>query len=286
VGFQNTDIERCNRSVAGQSVCYLRAGSGPPLLLIHGLLGGAFCWRLNLPAFAQRFTTYALDLPGCGESADPVNRGNGGCGMTAQADYLASFLSELALSQVDVVASSWGGGVAQLFAARYPARLRSLVLVSPVNPWSDLGRERVRFFSRRVGAALLRVAMPFSRPVHLWALERMYGDPARMPAGALEGYSRLFLRKGLAGNIVKTLRAWEDDMEELRRAPEQIHSPTLLVWGARDGAVDPESAQILLRRLRQGELTVIDGAGHLLFEEVPEEFNRLTLDFLESPRSP
>jgi len=267
----------------GGTFAWQQAGSGPPLLLIHGLLGGSFCWRLNLPAFAQRFTTYALDLPGCGESAGPGNRT---CSMTAQADYLASFLSELALPQVDVVASSWGGGVAQLFAARYPARVRSLVLVSPVNPWSDLGRERVRFFSSVIGAALLRAGMPFSGPVHLWGLKRMYGDPAKMPAGTLEGYSRMFLRKGLAGNIVRTLRAWQDDMEELRRAPEQIHSPTLLVWGARDGAVDPASAQVLLRRLRQAELTVIEGAGHLIFEEIPEEFNRLVMDFLHSPRSP
>jgi len=277
------DVERCTTSVAGQSVCYLKAGAGPPLLLIHGLLGGAFCWRRNLPALAQRFTTWALDLPGCGESADP---GNGACSMTAHADYLSSFLSEFGLPQVDVVGSSWGGGVAQLFAARYPARVRSLVLVSPVNPWSDLGRGRVRFFSRAAGAALLRLGMPFSRPLHLWGLKRMYGDPARMPAGTLKGYSRLSLRKGLSRNIVKMLRAWEDDLEELRLAPEQITAPTLLVWGARDGAVDPASAHALLRRLRKGQLAVIEGAGHLPFEEVPEEFNLRVMEFLESPGSP
>ena len=277
------EIERCSTSVAGQSVCYLKAGAGPPLLLIHGLLGGAFCWRLNLSVFAQRFTTYAVDLPGCGESANPLNRA---CGMTAQADYLSFFLSELALPQVDVVASSWGGGIAQLFAAANPTRVRSLVLVAPVNPWSDLGLERVRFFSRKFGAALLLAGMPFSRPLHLWGLKRMYGDPARIPAGTLEGYSRLFLRKGLAGNVVNMLRAWEDDLEALRRAPERIHAPTLLIWGSRDSAVAPASAQPLMRRVPQSELAVIDGAGHLPFEETPEEFNRLVLDFLARPQAP
>jgi pimeloyl-ACP methyl ester carboxylesterase len=199
--------------------------------------------------------------------------------MSAQADYLASFVSELALPQVDLVGSSWGGGVEQLFAARNPTRARSLVLAAPVNPWSELGLDRVRFFSRGLGAVLLRAGMPFSRPLHLWGLKRMYGDPVRMPADTLEGYSRLFLRKGMAGNVVEILRAWQADLEALRAAPEQIHAPTLLIWGSRDGAVDLASAQALMRRLRHGNLAVIDSAGHLPFEETPEEFNRLVLDF-------
>src|SRR5215472_1864136 len=89
--------------IDGRRMRFLQAGSGPPLLLIHGLLGGSFCWRLNLPAFAERFTTYAIDLPGCGESENPHN---GACSMQAHADYLASFLSEMGLQQIDILGSS------------------------------------------------------------------------------------------------------------------------------------------------------------------------------------
>lgn len=269
--------KRCTTS-SGQSICYVQTGSGPPLLLIHGLLGGSFCWRLNLPVFEKRFTTYAVDLPGCGESANPRN---GDCGMRAQAGHLLSVLSELGLKQVDVVGSSWGGGVALLLAASNPELVRSLVLVSPVNPWSEFGRERVRFFSGALGAALLRMGTPFSRPLHLWGLKRMYGDPRRMPAGTLEGYSRLFLRKGLARNIVGMLRSWEGDLEALKSATERVQAPTLLVWGTHDTAVDPGSAEILRAKMRNCKLEMIEGAGHVPFEETPDEFNRVTLDFLE-----
>jgi pimeloyl-ACP methyl ester carboxylesterase len=259
---------------------YLQSGSGPPLLLIHGLLGAGFCWRQNLPVFSRRFTTYAVDLPGFGESeAAPGMDGS----MEEQARALLFWLQEHGLKQVDVVGSSWGGAVALFLAALDPMAVRSLVLAAPVNPWSEFGRERIRFFSGRLGATLLRLGMPFSRPLHLTALERMYGDPARIAAGTLEGYSRIMLRKGRARNIIQTLRSWESDLRALAGMVDRVECPALLVWGDRDGAVDLGSAEVLMRKLPRCRLAVIPRAGHLPFEETPEEFNRVVMEFLESP---
>lgn len=272
------EIKRHSAEIEGRGFHYQQAGSGPPLVLIHGLLGGSFCWRLNLPAFARRFTTYAVDLPGHGESDAPRD---GNYGMEAQAGRLHFWLEKLGSGPVDVVAASWGGAVALFVAALNPKIVRSLVLAAPVNPWSNFGLERVRFFSSRLGAALLRLAMPISRPVHLTELKRMYGDPNRMPAGTLEGYSRFFLRKGLARNIVQTLRCWENDLEALPAAIQRVQSPTLLIWGTRDGAVDMRSADVLRQKLPKSELAIIQGAGHLPFEETPEQFNQLVMGFLE-----
>src|SRR5579884_1943062 len=114
----------------GAEFHYWQAGSGPPVLLIHGLLGGSFCWRLNLPVFAERFTTYAVDLPGHGESQAPQD---GGYSMREQAARLHSWLQKYATGAIDVIAASWGGGVAFFLAAFYPQIVRSLVLVAPVN---------------------------------------------------------------------------------------------------------------------------------------------------------
>lgn len=123
--------------------------------------------------------------------------------------------------------------------------------------------------------------MPFSRPLHLVALERMYGDPSRIPPGTLDGYSRMVLRKGLARNIIQTLRCWEKDLAALPEAIAKVQAPTLLVWGTRDGAVDIRSAEVLRQKLPDSELAIIEGAGHLPFEEMPEQFNRLAMEFLE-----
>jgi pimeloyl-ACP methyl ester carboxylesterase len=123
--------------------------------------------------------------------------------------------------------------------------------------------------------------MPVLHPLHPIALRRMYGDPTRIPAGTLEGYSELLMRRGRVHNILNTLRSWEKDLALLRPAIARVQAPCLLIWGTRDSAVDPKSSEELMRALPGCERAVIEGAGHLPFEETPEEFNRLALDFLE-----
>jgi 4,5:9,10-diseco-3-hydroxy-5,9,17-trioxoandrosta-1(10),2-diene-4-oate hydrolase len=263
--------------VGGQELRFLQSGSGDPVVLIHGLFGGHFCWRRNIRAFAERHQTLAVDLPGFGESVvSPALD----CSMEAQALRLLSWLEQLGLESVSLVASSWGGGVALLLAALTP-RVRSLVLAAPVNPWSTLGRERVRFFSGGIGARLLRLGLPFSKPIYRVGLKRLYGDPSRISAGTVEGYSQMLLRPGRADNLLSTMRSWERDLRALGGAIERVRVPTLLIWGTKDSAVDMRSSDVLLEKLPACERLIIPGAGHLLFEEVPEEFNRPVLSFLQ-----
>jgi pimeloyl-ACP methyl ester carboxylesterase len=76
------------------------------------------------------------------------------------------------------------------------------------------------------------------------------------------------------------MRSWQSDLQALRGAIARVHTPTLLIWGAKDGAVDIRSSEVLLEKLPACERAIIPGAGHLPFEETPEEFNHLVLDFL------
>jgi 4,5:9,10-diseco-3-hydroxy-5,9,17-trioxoandrosta-1(10),2-diene-4-oate hydrolase len=255
------------------------AGSGSPIVLLHGLLGGSFCWRFNLTEFTSVRTAYAIDMAGMGTSVAPRKTD---CGMCAQAERIASFIESRDLHDIDLIGSSWGGGVAMLLAAG-SSRIRSLVLAAPVNPWSDFGRERVRFFGGRFGSVLVHCGLPFARRLHETGVQRMYGDIARIRPGTLEGYSALLRRRGRAGNLINILRSWERDVDALRPAIPRIKAPTLLIWGSRDGAVDPGSAKALEKALPQARTAVLPGVGHLPFEESPEVFNRLVLDFIEHP---
>jgi len=203
--------------------------------------------------------------------------------MVAQAQRVLSLLEQLKLENVDVVGSSWGGAIA-MFVAAQSRRVRSLVLAAPVNPWSDFGAGRIRILKGRLGAALLRMTWPFSRPVHRIAVKRMYGDPRRVPAGTIEGYSAQVMQPGRVHSILNSLRSWEDDVNALSQAIPRITVPSLLIWGTRDGAVDLRSAEHLRRALPASGLKLIEGAGHLPFEETPDEFNRLVLDFIERSR--
>jgi pimeloyl-ACP methyl ester carboxylesterase len=108
----------------------------------------------------------------------------------------------------------------------------------------------------------------------------LYGDPGRIPEGTLEGYSSMFMRRGRVHNVLNVLRSWESDVRALRGIMAQVQAPVLLIWGTKDGAVDPRSASDLEHALPHCETVLLPGMGHLSFEEHPEVFDRLVLDFL------
>ena len=275
----STQLKECWTEVGGQRMRYFCGGSGPPLLLIHGLLGGSFCWRFVLPALTQHYSVHAVDLPGAG----PADDAQADCSMSCQAERLADFIERADWRQARVIGCSFGGAVAMLLAARDSQkahRIRSLVLSAPVNPWSDFGRGRIRFLSSPLGGYFLRMILPISHPVHRIALRRMYGDPGRIPGDTLEGYRASIVRPGRAQNVLTALRKWQTDVESLRSVIPQLRIPTLLVWGTSDRAVDPRSADALRQHMPQSELKLIPGAGHLPFEEAPQQFSDAVLEFL------
>jgi len=270
-------IEKLTAEINGERIHYSRLGTGRPLLLLHGLLGGSFCWRRNMEALSQSHTVFALDMPGHGEN-DALRHVD--CSMSAQVARILSLMERLSFEEVDVVGCSWGGAIAMLLAAQ-SAKVRSLVLAAPVNPWSTLGSGRIRFLNGRTGEVLLRIVWPFSRPLYPTALARMYGDPTRLSAETVAGYVSQIMRPGRVSNNLNTLRSWEKDVHALREAIPQIKARSLLIWGTRDSAVDVRSADPLKQALPQCQLKIIQGAGHLPFEETPDEFNRLVLDFID-----
>src|SRR3954463_4671951 len=128
--------EECSAMVGGHRMRYLRAGSGSPLLLVHGLLGYSFSWRFNVPALSAIRTLYAPDLLGTGFSDRPPDMD---CSGRACAKRLLEFMDQVGIESVDLLGTSHGGGIAVLMAAMAPQRVRKLVLAAPVNPWSKHG---------------------------------------------------------------------------------------------------------------------------------------------------
>jgi pimeloyl-ACP methyl ester carboxylesterase len=254
------------------------AADKAPLLLIHGLLGSSFSWRCNLPVLAQHFQVYAPDALGAGFSARPEHVD---CGLGAAAKRLLQFMDALGIDSADVIGTSHGGAIAALMAERAPERVRRLVLAAPVNPWSRHGSLLIRLLSNRAGAFLFERIAPMLRPLHGYFLRRMYGDPRRIPPGTLQGYNAPLEVPGTLRYLLGVVGRWRKDMKSLQQTYERLGGRrVLLLWGDRDGAVFPESAQELQRRMPGAELVVLPTVGHLPYEEAPEEFNHAVLEFL------
>jgi pimeloyl-ACP methyl ester carboxylesterase len=263
----------------GHWMRYLRSGEGPPLVLIHGLLGYSFSWRFNIPVLAQHATVYALDLLGVGFSDRPAQCDRS---MHAAAQRVLRFMDAAGIGAADIVGTSHGGGVAMMVAADAPQRVRRLVLVAPANPWSKQGHLRARLLGTSVGAGVFRLAAPSLRFANDVGLRRMYGDARRIAPGTLAGYDAAVQLPGTLDYLLGVVKCWRDDMNELEKMlPRIAHIPTLLMWGSKDRAVLPSSAAKLRSRFQNAQLVIFDGAGHLPYEEMPEEFNRAILEFLE-----
>ncbi len=265
-------------AVAGVKVHYQYAGSGYPLLLLHGLVGSARNWQQNIGFLAQDASVYAVDLFNMGESERVPGLD---AGLEATADRIVAFMDALGLDEADIGAHSHGGAVAMMLAARHPRRVRSLILFAPANPFCDLGRQLIHFYQTRFGVWLARQIPHLPRRLKATALSRMYGDPARVVDGALEGYTAGLQVPGTIDHVLQIVRRWSADMSLLRSMLSKLSGkPTLLIWGDRDRAVGLSSGRQLERMLPQSSLVVIHGAGHIAFEEMPEICNQTMREWL------
>ena len=223
----------------GSRMRYLRAGSGPPLILLHGLMGYSFSWRFNIPALAKDFTVFALDLLGTGFSDRPAQLD---CRLCSVAERVLQFVDAAGISSFDLLGTSHGGAVAIMVAAscseRSAPHLRKLVLVAPVNPWSPHGRRLAPFLGSALGSTFfLRTVNHLRWPFPFW-LARLYGDSRRIPEGTLEGY---LAPVGIPGSFEYALgivQHWTADLQVLEQTiPQLAEIPTLLIWGSADAAV-------------------------------------------------
>jgi pimeloyl-ACP methyl ester carboxylesterase len=276
--LQSSAFEERWAMVNGCRMRYLFSGSGPALLLVHGLLGYSFSWRHALPVLAPQAAVYAVDALGVGFSDRPPGLD---CRLRAHAERLLRFLDDVGVVSCDLLGTSHGGAVAMMAAALAPERVRSLILVAPVNPWSAHGKRWAPFLMTGPMPWLILRLGPAVQIIHDVGLRRLYGDRRRIQPGTLEGYSAPLRIPGTFKYALGVAHSWNSDLRELESAlPRIAHIPTLLLWGSKDAAVSPASAEPLRRQFTDCRIEMFDGVGHLPYEEVPEEFNASVAGFL------
>ncbi len=119
--------------IAALRIAYERAGTGSPLILLHGGLGDSRDWRRQIPDFAQEFDVIAWDAPGCGRSSDPPEEI---FGLDEYADCLAGLVALLELERPHVLGLSFGSGLALELYNRHPEIPRTLILASAYAGWA------------------------------------------------------------------------------------------------------------------------------------------------------
>ena len=278
------DFELKELTLHGHRVAYRSAGSGPAIVLVHGITSTSATWERVMPYLAPRFTVIAPDLLGHGQSAKP----RGDYSLGAYASGVRDLMVTLGHESATFVGHSLGGGVVMQLAYQFPERCERLVLVDS----GGLGRE-VSLLLRAATLPLSEVVLPLLASARLLdagrAVGRLFGR-----VGLQAGTDMAELARGHASladpearaAFVHTLRTIVDPGGQRVDASDRLYLaesiPFMLVWGARDPIIPVEHGIAAHELVPSSRLEVFEGAGHFPHVDEPQRFLDVLLDFIDS----
>ncbi|MUL44858.1 alpha/beta hydrolase [Mycobacterium sp. CBMA293] len=274
------------RTIHGYRRAFRIAGSGPAILLIHGIGDNSTTWETVQTHLAQRFTVIAPDLLGHGQSDKP----RADYSVAAYANGMRDLLSVLDIERVTVVGHSLGGGVAMQFAYQFPQLVDRLVLVGAGG------------VTRDVNIALRIAALPMGTEA-LTLLRIPLVLPALQLAGRLGG--ALFGSTGLGHDLPNMLRILNDLPEPrassafgrtlravvdwrgqvvtmLDRCYLTESIPVQLVWGAQDSVIPAAHGELAHAAMPGSRLELFEKSGHFPFHDDPVRFVELVENFIDT----
>jgi pimeloyl-ACP methyl ester carboxylesterase len=279
-------IERAEVKLHGHRVNFNIAGSGPPVVLIHGVAGRAAQWEQTMLLLADRHTVIAPDLLGHGESAKP----RGDYSLGAFASGVRDLLIGLDIEAATVVGHSLGGGIAMQFAYQFPERCQRLVLVSS----GGLGQEvhPVLRAATLPGSELVLPLLAHEKLLEIASiLPRLFGKLGlRTGPDVTEmalGYASLSTPEG-RNAFIHTARAVIDPTGQRINATDRLYlaskMPSLIVWGRRDRIIPVSHARPTHKAMPGSRLELFDDAGHFPHLDDPLRFARVLLSFVDETK--
>ncbi len=265
----------------GRRISTLTMGSGPDVLLIHGLGGAKSSFFDAAAALSKRYRVHALDLPGFGGSSKPTT-----APYTARyfADTVRATMDALGIGRAHVAGNSMGGRVAIELALRYPDRVGGLVLLCPAVAFvKRTYHPLVRFIRPELGLLPHRLARDRVAE-HFWGL---FSDPDSIdPAVAdvvVDEFQRIYASPGGRIAFLAAARNIYLDAPFGRNGfygrLSQLEPPALFVWGSHDTVIPPAFGRHVKQWLPSAEQIVLDGCGHVPQVERANECNALMDDF-------
>ncbi len=276
-------FEEWQITLHGRRVIYRIAGSGPPVVLIHGMLNSSSHWQSVAMELARDHTVIAPDLIGHGDSAAP----RGDYSLGAHAASIRDLLAAIGIDRASIVGHSLGGGVAMQFFYQFPQRVERLVLISS----GGLGRE--------VSPMLRTAALP-----GVSALLSLTIQPRVL--GALAGGGRRLRERALAGGVylqaiaralrplenadarqafLTTLRSVIDVRGQRVSATDRLYllesMPTMIVWGERDNTIPLVHGRRAHEAIPHSFFRTLPDAAHFPHLEDPGGLSRLLREFFQ-----
>lgn len=277
------DLER-QTELLGRPVNYVDVGSGPAVILVHGLSGNWMNWLENIPQLVREHRVIAIDLPGFGRSPLPQSAITIGL----YADVLIALMHKLGLDTATLIGNSMGGQISAKLAIEHPELIDRLVLVSPAGVTIDIARNpQVLWVLKTFGwlysagartASLGSDPLSKSAPLRRALLGVVCRYPERLPGPLVQ---RQIFGAGTPGFAPAVHAIGNCDLsDEL----ERIEMPTQLIWGRNDRIVPSGDLRLWGRDIESSESVIYEDTGHVPMFERPARFNADVNAFLARTR--
>jgi pimeloyl-ACP methyl ester carboxylesterase len=271
-------------TVHGHARAYRMAGSGPVLLLIHGLGCDSSTWLPVMARLARRYTVVAPDLLGHGASDKP----RADYTLGGYANAMRDLLTLLGVDRATVVGHSFGGGVAMQFAYQFPERTERMLMIAP----GGLGREVTPLLRMLTlpfaDAAMWAATLPPARPLvrgSLRALGRT-GLPHTRDLGEVAKVYTLMCDRGgreAVRRVASTVIDWRGQIVRMTdRAYLTALLPVCVLWGREDDVVPVRHLEVVETHAPGARVEVFDGCGHFPHRDRPDQFVRALNRFVDS----
>lgn len=270
-------LEARFETVEGLRIRYVRSGSGPPVVLLHGFASSIYTWKDVLPGLARTHTVVALDFPGFGESDQPPD-----LGFAVLPKVVRGLMDTLGVRTATVVGNSLGGAVATVLAAESPERVGALVLIDAVG-FNLNASDRpaiLRLAATPAGAALFE-RLPIRGRMLRLGLRQVFFDPAMVTRERYNEYLAPLLRPGAPASAVSLLTSRTLTPGLVADLASKVVAPTLVLWGREDAWIPVEQADRFVAAIPGARKVVFEACGHLPQEERPADVLRWLQEFPE-----
>lgn len=264
---------------AGAELQVATAGSGPPVVLLHGFASSVYTWKDVIRALAASHDVIALDFPGFGDSS--IRRP---ADAAALPGVVLGVLDRLGIARASLVGNSLGGGIAVLVAAEHPARVERLVLIDSAGFNLEAGDRP--WLLRVVGSAAVARALegaPIRRRLVKVGLRQVFHDDRLVTDERVDEYAAPMMRPGAVTAAAELLRTPIPGTIAARVGA--VRAPTLVLWGREDAWIPAAHAERFAAAIPGATVRVLDGCGHLPQEEKPAETAAAILEFLARGRT-
>lgn len=238
-------------------------GSGPWVVLVHGLGLNRLMWQWQIPALAGRYRVLSYDLLGHGQSPAP----SGPVSLAVWADQLEALLDELGLDRVGLVGFSIGAMIARRFALDRADRLWALAVLNSPHRRDAAARQKVvdrMELARRAGPAATVEG----------ALERWFTDGFRAARPEVAGQVRDWIAANDPAVYPACYRVLVEAVDELSPPDPACRGPVLVMTGSEDYGNPPEGSRAIAAGMPGARLVIAPGLRHMGLVEAPEIYNK------------